>query len=305
MNLVLDFTACMADDCKSIKFCDTTCVFDPILPANCVNGYGYLDNPSKRDINYARFGWITPDGNVMTDLDLNWKPGTKSFVEFTVESGTNGIIIVDIDGIVLGDAVFVTDVDTTVALLVASINGNTAVTGWHAEIKYGTTDVIVITQNSYGVEYNNGVTTITLSGDIAVTLDQPLTLGGTDETNCFCITPADLTAASSSVSTVTNSFADGVHTITYILYDVSSQEIARKSQKFLYTCHLVNGIKELLTSMADGTCACSHDEVDERIMKLRMMLEQAQVEFDECLFDCAQDTINKANKLFDRICTGC
>lgn len=305
MNLVLDFTACMTDDCKSIQFCDTTCVYDPILPANCVNGYGYLDNISKRDINFTRFGWICPDGNVMTDLDLNWKPGTKSFVEFTVESGTNGIIIVDIDGIVLGDAVFVTDVDTTVALLVASINGNAATTGWHAEIKYGTTDVIVITQNSYGVEYNNKLTTITLSGDIAVTLDQPLTLGGTDETNCFCITGEDITNASGATDTVCNSFPDGVHTITYIVYDSSSQEVARKSQKFLYTCNLINGIKELLTSMANGTCACSHDEVDERIMKLRMMLEQAQVEFDECLFDCAQDTINKANKLFDRICTGC
>ena len=305
MNLVLDFTACIADDCNSIEFCDTTCVFDPILPANCVNGYGYLDNISKRDINYTRLNWVFPDGAAYIDLDLSWKPGTKSFVEFTLESGTNGIIIVDIDGLILGDAVFITDVDTTVGLLVASINGNTVVTGWHAEIKYGTTDVIVITQNSYGVEYNNGLTTITLSGDIAVTLDQPLTLGGTDEENCFCITPADITAASSPTLAVVNSFPDGVHTITYIIYDVSSQEIARKSQKFLFTCNLINGIKELLTSMADGSCACSHDEVDERIMKLRMMLEQAQVEFDECLFDCAQDTINKACKLFDRICTGC
>ena len=40
-------------------------------------------------------------------------------------------------------------------------------------------------------------------------------------------------------------------------------------------------------------------------MKLRMMIEQAQVEFDECLYDCAQKTVNKASKLFDRICLGC
>ncbi len=305
MNLVLDFTACMTNDCGSVEFCDTTCVYDPILPANCTNGYGYLDNPSKRDISYTRFSWLCPDGNVMGDLDLSWKPGTKSTVEFTVESGTNGIIIVDIDGLILGSTTFVTDVDTTVALLVASINSNMANTGWHAEIKYGTTDVVVITQNSYGVEYNNQVTTVTLSGDIAVTLDQPLTLGGTDETNCFCITPEDISTAAGSTDTVCNSYPDGVHTITYILFDDADQEIARKTKKFLFLCNLINGIKELMKSMADGTCACSHEEVDERIMKLRMMIEQAQAEFDECLFDCANSTVQKAIKLFERICTGC
>tara|TARA_R110000868_G_scaffold30239_1_gene112104 strand:+ start:1684 stop:2601 length:918 start_codon:yes stop_codon:yes gene_type:complete len=305
MNLVLDFTACIADDCNSIQFCDTTCVYDPILPANCVNGYGYLDNPTKRDINYTRFNWLYPDGTVASDLDLSWKPGTKSFVEFQLTGGTNGIIIVDIEGLVLGSAVFITDIATSMDLLVLSINANSSITGWSAQIKEGTTDTITITQVNYGVEYNGLTTNVTLSGDLTVLLTQPLTAGGTDETNCLCITRENIYTASGSTAVVYNSFPDGVHTISYILYDSLSQEIARKTKKFLYTCHLINGIKELLISMADGSCACSHDEVDERIMKLRMMLEQAQVEFDECLFDCAQDTINKACKLFDRICTGC
>ena len=102
-----------------------------------------------------------------------------------------------------------------------------------------------------------------------------------------------------------NPLPDGVHSVTYILYDNSNAEISRQTKKFLFLCHLVNGIKELMKSMADGTCACSHDEVDERIMKLRMMIEQAQAEFDECLFDCANSTVQKAIKLFERICTGC
>lgn len=304
MNLVLDFTVCLTDDCSNAEFCDTTCTYNPILPANCVNGYGYLDNPTKRDVEYARFNWMCPDGTLMLGLDLGWKPGTKSFVEFTVDSGTNGIIIVDINGLILGDTVFVTDIDTTVSLLVSSINGNTSVTGWHAEIKYGTTNAITITNNNYGVEHNALTTTITLSGDIAVTLTEPLTSGGTDETNCFCVTPLDISEAS-SIDTVCNSYPDGIHVVTYILYDSNDQEIARKTNKFLFLCNLISGIKELITSMADGTCACSHDEVDERIMKLRMMIEQAQAEFDECLFDCAQDTVDKACKLFERICTGC
>jgi hypothetical protein len=305
MNLVLDFTACISDDCSNINFCDTTCEYNESLPANCIDGYGYLDNPTKRDIDHTRFNWICPDGNAMTNLDLNWKPGTKSFVEFELTGGTNGIIVVDINSLVLGSTVFVTDIATTMSLLVLSINGSTAITGWSAQIKYGTTDTIVITQVNYGVEYNGLTTTVTLSGDLTASMPQPLTSGGTDETNCFCINPQNISDAAQTEVPVCNSFPDGVHSITYITYDASSQEIARKTKKFLYLCNLINGIKELITSMADGTCQCSHDEVDERIMKLRMMIEQAQAEFDECLFDCAQDTVDKACKLFDRICTGC
>jgi hypothetical protein len=305
MNLALDFTACIADNCNSIQFCDTTCVYDPVLPANCVNGYGYLDNPTKRDVDYTRFNWVYPDGSVDTNINFGWKPGTKSFVEFKLTGGTNGIIIVDIDGLILGDTVFVTDVDTTVALLVASINGNTAVTGWSAQVKEGTTDTITITQVNYGVEYNGLTTNVTLSGDLTVLLTEPLTAGGTDETNCLCITRENIYVASNSTAVVDNSFPDGVHTITYILYDSLSQEIARKTKKFLYTCHLINGIKGLLISMTNEDCGCSYDKVNESIVELRMMLEQAQVEFDECLYDCAQKTVNKACKLFNRICTGC
>ena len=305
MNLVLDFTVCLSDDCSSAEFCDTTCEYQESLPANCVDGYGYLDNPTKRDIDHTRFNWVCPDGNGMTNLDLSWKPGTKSTVEFTLESGTNGIIVVDIDSLIIGSTVFVTDVDTTAALLVLNINNNTVNTGWSAQIQYGSTDIIVITQVNYGVEYNNRLTTITLSGDIAVTLDQPLTLGGTDETSCFCIAPIDISTAAGLEASVCNSFPDGVHLISYIIYDVSSEEIARKSKRFLFVCHLINGIEELILSMANGNCPCSHDEIDTRIMKLRMMIEQAQVQFDECLFDCAQETVEKACKLFDRICTDC
>ena len=241
----------------------------------------------------------------MTNLDLNWKPGTKSFVEFQLTGGTNGIIIVDIEGLVLGSAVFITDIATSMALLALSINANSSTTGWSAQVKEGTTDTITITQVNYGVEYNGLTTNVTLSGDLTVLLTEPLTLGGTDETNCFCITRENIYVASGSTAVVYNSFPDGVHAITYILYDSLSQEIARKTKKFLYTCHLINGIKELLISMTNETCGCSYDKVNESIVELRMMLEQAQVEFDECLFDCAQNTINKACKLFDRICTGC
>jgi hypothetical protein len=307
MNLALDFTACIADDCKSIQFCDTTCVYDPILPANCVNGYGYLDNPTKRDVDYARFNWVYPDGSVDNNINLGWKPGTKSFAEFKLISGTNGIIIVDIEGLVLGSTVFITDIATSMALLAISINATSSTTGWSAQIKEGTTDTITITQVNYGVEYNKLTTNVTLSGDLTAQVAgvDDLTIGGTDETSCFCITRENIYTASNSTAVVYNSFPDGVHTISYILYDSLSQEIARKTKKFLYTCFLVNGIKELLISMTNETCACSHDKVNERIIELRMMLEQAQVEFDECLFDCAQNTINKACKLLDRICTGC
>lgn len=306
MNLVLDFSVCITDNCCSAQFCDTTCEYQESLPANCVDGYGYLDNPTKRDIDHVRFNWQFPDGTAYTNLDLSWKPGTKSFVEWQLTGGTNGIIVVDIAGLVVGSITFVTDIETTMDLLVLSVNGSTGVTGWSAQIKDGTTDTITITQVNYGVEHNNLITTVTLSGDLTASIPFPLTSDGTDETSCFCITPENIMNASSNSTTENcQSFPDGVHPVSYILYNASSEEIARKTKKFLFLCNLTNGIQDLILSMANGNCPCNHDEIDQRIFKLRAMIEQAQVQFDECLFDCANETVKKACKLFDRICVGC
>jgi len=305
MNLVLDFTVCPSDDCNSVQFCDTTCSFDPILPANCCDGYGVLDNPTTYNVDHSRFNWICPDGNVMTNLDLNWKRGSKSVIKLKVQAASTGVLIVDFDSIIIGSVIAVTDEFVTTGLLVNSINSSSSQTGWNARLKYGTTDEIIIESNSYGSVYNNKLCTVTVSGDVVVDLPNQYTSLGTDTNECFCITPEDLSTAAGMDSTACNTFPDGVHSVTYILYDNSNAEISRQTKKFLFLCHLVNGIKELMKSMADGTCACSHDEVDERIMKLRMMIEQAQAEFDECLYECANDTVKKACKLFDRICLGC
>jgi hypothetical protein len=310
MNLVLDFTACIEDDCNSIEFCDTTCVYDPLLPANCCDGYGVLDNPTTYDTNYTRFNWTSPDGEVMTNLDLNWKRGSKSYIVFEITNASTGILIVDFDNVIIGSVIAVTDKDITTQLMVNSINSNTATTGWVAETRPNSANFsapfIVITNVNYGNVYNNKLCTLTVSGDVTTSfLDTEYTAYGTNTTECFCITPTDLAEASTSGSVAFNSFADGIHTITYIIYDSNDDEVSRQTKKFLFMCHLINGIKELITSMANGTCGCSHDEVDERIMKLRMMIEQAQAEFDECLYECANDTVKKACKLFDRICLGC
>ncbi|MHA2402478.1 MAG: hypothetical protein ACXADH_05750, partial [Candidatus Kariarchaeaceae archaeon] len=154
MNLDLDFTVCMTDDCKQARFCDTTCEFDYMKPANCVDGYGYLDNPNKIDIGSTRFNWVFPDESYVTDADISWKPGTKASNEFQITGGTEGVVVVDVNSVVIGDVIFITDIETTVGLLVTSINNNTSLTGWKARVKYNTTDTIVISHESYGTEYN-------------------------------------------------------------------------------------------------------------------------------------------------------
>jgi hypothetical protein len=312
MNLVLDFTVSLSDDCNTVNFCDTTCSYNPLYPAICCDGYGVLDNPTTLDINYSRFNWICPDGNVMTNLDLGWKRGSKASIVVEITNASTGILIVDFDGIIIGASIAVTDKNTTASLLAEVINANSQVTGWSCiltpvDVNAQFSDpYITIINNNFGTVYNNKLVTVTTSGDVFVNL--PLgdyTINGTEDTNCFCVTPSEISIAAGANSIACNTFPDGVHTITYILYDINDNEVSRITKKFLFLCHLINGIKELITSMADGTCACSHDEVDERIMKLRMMIEQAQAEFDECLYSCAQDTVDKANKLFERICTGC
>jgi hypothetical protein len=307
MNLELDFSLCLTDDCCKAVFCDTTCEFDPTNPANCVNGYGYLDNPNISDIDYARFNWIFPDGTNFMNIDLGWKPGTKASNEFQVTGGTNGILIVDIENVVLGSAVFVVDIATTVGLLVTNINANTAITGWRANIKYGTTDFIVLTNVNYGTQFNGLQMNLTVSGDITVAAASGfLMANGTTDTNCHCITVQELHEATTPLpGSDCMQFPDGVHTVTYVIYDTLGQEIARKTQKFLFVCNLINGIEELILSMENGNCPCSHEDVNDRIFRLRVMIEQAQEEFDQCLFDCATDTVLRACKLYDKICTGC
>jgi hypothetical protein len=51
--------------------------------------------------------------------------------------------------------------------------------------------------------------------------------------------------------------------------------------------------------------ACCTSEMDERVLELRLMHEKATVQFNNAMYDCAQETIDKAIKYMNNICLDC
>lgn len=302
MSLEIDFEITQKDNCTQLQLCDTTCEFDPRGLVNCCNGYGDGSNPTKRDIAFTRFNFELPNGQSFLDIDKQWVPGTKSQAEFRINVGTNGVIVVSVNGIILGNVVFMTNIPFTVNLLIQNINSTSSTTGFNAYLKPGTVDSIIVERNETGVSYNGSVINIGLSGDVEVILDSPTFNGGSDETDCTCFVLPDLYGELDCP--ISYNWEDGVYTITYILYDFNNQEIARKSLKVLLDCNSQIGIRDIILASSKGACGCS-DDVNEKILKIKLMLEMAHVQMEECLYEAANDTIKLVCKMIKNICLDC
>lgn len=301
MNFNLTFNISENQDCKSVTFCDTTCTVNHYNSFSCCDGYGVGDNIVREDISYTRFHWIMPNGDDFFSIDRNWVPGTKAKASFQVTGGTNGIIVVGVDNIIIGQTIFVTDIATTVSLLINNINTIASSTGWQAYLVDGTTDTIIIESINFGAEYNSKGVDISVSQDITVDLLSEPTSGANGNDNCVCFTMQDIYESNKCME---HEFQDGVHTVTYMLYDSDDNELARETNKVLFTCLLKCKIKKLLLLPAESKCVCS-DKFNERLVELRLMLEKAEVEMEQCLYDCANDTITKAHKMADGLCLDC
>ena len=96
---------------------------------------------------------------------------------------------------------------------------------------------------------------------------------------------------------------DGVYTLTYIVYDLSGSEIARKTKKFFIDCNAKNCLKSLIKTLLSDCIDCEGS--DPRVVMLRSKLEAAWNQFDECLYECAQETIDSVNKQCKNFCLDC
>jgi len=302
MSFNLSFNISEGNDCKSATLCDTTCQIKHFDKFFCCDGYGIVGNISRDDISYTRFHWQLPNGDEFFNLDMNWAPGTRAKQEFQITAGTTGVIVVDVDGLPIGQQIFITDIATTVALLIQNINSVAAQTRWNAYLKVGTTDTIVIEAVDMGVEYNGKFINVSVSGDIAAVFPAPgPTSGANGYSDCICFNINDIYELEDCPP---NEFPDGVYGITYILYDENDVEIGRATMKVLFTCLLQCKINNLILLPAEDKCSCS-DKFDERLVELRLMLEKAELQMADWLYDCANDTIIAAHKLADGICLDC
>jgi hypothetical protein len=301
MNFNLNFCVSQTDDCKSIKFCDTTCQVNHFNSFTCCDGYGVGSNITRENISYTRFDFKFPDATTYLDLDLSWTPGTRAKSIFQVTAGTSGVIVLDINGLILGQQIFITDLPTTINALIQNVNSISASTGWQAYLQDGSTDIIIVESINMGTQYNGKFVNVSFSGDIAVTMIQDPTSGANGNDDCRCITLDEIYNIADCVST---EFPDGVYEITYVLYNSLDEEIGRVTKHVLLTCLLKTAINKLILLPAESKCSCS-DGFQDKLVELRLMLEKAELQMVDCLYDCANDTIKSAHKMANGICLDC
>jgi hypothetical protein len=302
MNFNLSFDITQGSDCKTVTLCDTTCLVNHYDEHCCADGYGVGDNITRDDIDHTRFNWKMPNGASFVGINLFWQPGTRAKAEFQVTAGTTGVIVAAIDNVIIGQQIFITDIPTTVALLIQNINSVASQTGWQAYLAPNTTDTIIIESLKLGIQYNLLPLNVSVSGDITVNLITDPTTGANGYNDCICFGLPEIYELSNDCPP--SCFPDGVHEVTYILYDANDQEIGRKKKYVLFTCLLKSIIRKLTLLTAEDKCSCS-DKFNERLVELRLMLEKAEIQMDDCLYDCANETIKLAHKMADGICLDC
>lgn len=300
----LDIEASMVDCCNTLQVCDVTCEnnffdfnYQPCAPKNCDTGYSYDGNPDKKDVASTKFNFVFPDGNSYLGVDVGWKPDNRAYAQMKLTGGTSGTIMVDVNGTVLGWAIFTTSIQLTLQQLLISINTASNFTGFRAFFKDGTTDTLWIQAVWGGTSYNGMTLKVTVSGDLTATTPVGTTTGGTDADNCAQITLGDIYGNDS-----TDNFPSGVYSITYITYDSLNVELGRVTEKVLIDCSVVECMLNTLLSGDDCSCNAT---IDENLVKVRMKIEQAKEQFAEGLYDCANKTIMAAEKLCTNICLDC
>jgi hypothetical protein len=296
----LDFNICPID-CETFKFIDTTCVNKPYNPYYCLDGYNIPGGLDVYDVDSTLFNFIMPDGTILTDVDINYQVGRKARLEFQMTNYASGFVYIGLGGISLGTPVLTVDIATSVQTIISTINGGVSVHGWNSYLKEGTTDTIIIEAQEYGLIYNNQQIDLVISNP-SITFSFPngdLTLGANGFTNEYCFGLAEIF----EVNCYDGILPCGVYKITYRLIDSLSNEIERKTKYILNDNCLREALKEWILLEQKGNCCTS--KMDERILELRLMLEKAQVQFENCMYDCSQKTINKALKYMNNICLDC
>ena len=193
MDFNLDFNASFVSCCDKIALCDITCEFDPCASVACTDGYGIDTNPTKYNIGSTGFHIKFPDGTEYLNVDFGFKPATRSYGQFTITGGSIGAIVIDVNGQLVSNTIFMTDIETTLKNLVNTANGDSENTGWHMELVG--TDTIKVISNVAGDLFNGLDVNVGLSGDITVTMVDDPTAYGSGVSNCVEVTMPDVYGA--------------------------------------------------------------------------------------------------------------
>lgn len=296
----------MTDCCNTISICDTTCYYDSCNTTDCTDGYGIGDNIHKWNVGKTKFNITFPNGSLITAVDLGFVPNNRTFGSAKLTAGSSGTIAIDVTGLgIIGIATYDTSLAFTASLLVQSINAGTASHKFKAYVDGVDNQKIWYFRSENGVTYNGILSSVSVTGSMTGSIIDSLS-GGTNNIDCHSTTLAKIYEASGSAILNNNlgpNFADGVWTFEYVLYNAAGTvELGRVSRRILFNCNAINCLKQTLLSQDDCSCC---EELDERILKIRLRIEQATHQFKEGLYNCANETILKANSLCSDVCLDC
>lgn len=302
----LDFNISTVTCCSKFKLCDITCETEPCETVACADGYGIGTNITKYDIGKTRLNVVFPDGTAYNDIDLNFAPATKAYGQFKITGGNEGVIVVDVNGVVVSNAIYYTSIEAMVDNLVNTANGSCQTTGWYMEKV--SADTIKVISKYPGATYNGLALNIGISGNL--TLDTPLatdpTAFGSGTDNCVEFGIADLYGTNTPPTGNSGpDFQDGVYEFTYIVYNTSGVEVARKQKCVLFDCNVQRCVKDAVIKLGDDCCSDCKEELAEKVLLIKSKIEQAKAQLEKGLGDCANKTIKSANKLCTNICLDC
>ena len=301
----LDFNISTVTCCSKFKLCDITCETEPCETVACDDGYGIGTNITKYDIGKTRFNVVFPDGTAYNDVDLNFAPATKAYADFQITGNpTNGAMVVDVNGVVVSNGLYFTNIESLVNNLVNISNGNCQTSGWYME-KISSDTIRVISKNP-GATYNGLDLNIGMSGDLTVNMIDNITAYGTGVDNCVEFEITDLYGTNTPPSGNSGpDFQDGVYEFTYIVYNTSDVEVARKQKCVLFDCNVQRCVKDAIIKLGDDCCSDCKDELAKTVLLIKSKVEQAKAQLEKGLGDCANKTIKSANKLCTNICLDC
>jgi hypothetical protein len=295
----------MTDCCDTIELCDTTCFPNPCDDITCTTGYGSVGNINKWDVKETALSIKFPDGQMVNLLDFNYVPNNQAYGSLVINSGSSGTISLTVSGIgVIGSTNFSVTIQETAVNLAIAVNNNSHITGWRAYVDGVNLSTVRIFSIASGIANNGKTVGAIITG--VMTATGSITQGGTADASCLTLTLSEIWSKNAGVVYNNNSgpaFADGIYEFTYITYNAGKvNELGRVSETVLFDCNAVNCLKESLLTNED--CGCD-DKYDERILRTRLKIEQARIQFNECLFSCAQESILKAGKMCSDICKDC
>lgn len=299
----LDFEICPIS-CDTLKLTDTTCRFVPYNLFHCVNGYNIPGQLDASDVDSTLLDIIMPDGTIYTNVNIGYDVATKARVELVWNTGSLGTVAIEIGGVIIGGVGFNGSPQQTVLDLITSINVFYENGAWIAWLKDGTDDTIVIESVNFGDTYNSLLTTFIASDDIVFDIvgsgpNNDLTYGANNFTDEYCFNLGDYLG----IDCDDFQLQCGVYKFTYKIFDIAGDELARTTKHTLFDCCITNAIKEWILLEEDKPCCDS--KMDERILEIRLLQEKAKIQFEQCMYDCSQKTINKAQKLISNICLDC